>query len=140
MTETTIYPQGTVLRLSDIGSQIRSRAVVFEVEDYVSAEDAEDGVPFYWGSTAGGINNVTVPADSALELIRTAKQQADRALPTVEELCQHLGSALLSDSDTYRISETMPDGSRDVEVYGRTEDDLPFGFRVRVTGVWRTDD
>jgi hypothetical protein len=146
---TQAFPPGTQVRvtrevqdLSRIGiSQSHATRAVgfeFEVEDFVSAEDAEDGVAFYWGNADGGFNNVTVPAD-AVELVRTVEQQNARMLPSREELISFLGSTLLSDCGFFSINETNRDGEAAMEVFGETAEGLTFGFRLHVSPTWGTD-
>jgi hypothetical protein len=108
----------------------------FTVEEYISAEEAEDGTAFYWGSAQGGCNNVAAWA-SDIELVKTADEMAARRIPTVPEVVELISSALIGAEG---VHETDRDGVSGVEVYARAENGLTYGFRVHVTDLWRTDD
>lgn len=142
-------PQGTLVRTTRylVGKNAldgtdRPAGFEFEIEEFVTAGDPakdEIAVDFYYGNVRGGMNNVVVPAD-AVEVVRTAEQQQARKLPTRTEIRELLGLWMLADADHLKITETNPDGPVTLEVYGRTDEDLPFGARIRVEEVWRTDD
>jgi hypothetical protein len=112
----------------------------FEVEDFVSAEQSEDGRAFYWGNANGGGNNVCVLA-ADVEQVKTAEEMAMRALPEAKELLDFISSALLTDRDGIRIDEVERSGGV-IEAFGKTEEGLTFGFSFPVTevSIWRTDD
>lgn len=142
----TPLPRGTLVRTTrdllgpDAFDHVnRSKGFEFEVEDFVSAKEANRDVAFYWGNQGGGMNNVAVQAD-AVEVVRTAEEQAARRPPDMPALRRMLGSALLDDGDGFKITETNYDGDDAMELYGRTSKDLPFGVRVRIVDVWVTDD
>jgi hypothetical protein len=129
-------PEGTHARVVRFVEGFEARVgTEFEVEDYVTAEQAEDGVAFYWGSRHGGINNVTAAA-SSIEVVRTAEQMRARRVPTCEEVAR--GLSLLGDHDTFDCDETEPDGSL-VTCYGATPDGLRVAVEVRVVGVTWVD-
>ena len=146
--------EGALVRLSRdltdeergwFGSTCAYRGQEFVIEEYLPAAGNPDPQPddipvdFYYGSANGGMNNVTAPAD-ALEVIRTAAQMAARRPPTRPVIRDAVQSALTGlSADTFECNETDRDGSVCIEVYGRTTDGLPFGFRVRVEQVWKTD-
>lgn len=142
-------PQGTLVRTTRylvgpnaLDAVDRPVGFEFEIEEFVTAGDPasdEIGVDFYYGNARGGINNVVVPAD-AVEVVRTAEQQRARKLPTRTQIRELLGLWMLADADHLKITETSPDGPVSLEVFGRTDEDLPFGARVVVEQVWRTDD
>lgn len=118
------------------GTVVRSASGEWEVEDYVTAEEAEDGVAFYYGSNDGGYNNVDCPAAEVLEVIRTAEEQRNRKVPTPEEIARHLD--VLRDHDLFDCDETEPDGTA-VQCYGVTPDGLRVAVRLRVEAVDRVD-
>lgn len=116
----------------------------FEVEDYVSAEESEDGRAFYWGSADGGGNNVAVLAEFA-EQVMSAEQASQRTIPTRPKLAKEIGAALVRDGGDrsgfaiFECDGVTGDGVT-TELFGKTDEGLSFGFRVRVEQVWRTDD
>lgn len=115
----------------------------FIVEDYVSAEDSEDGIPFYWGSShkTGNMNDVTVAATD-VELVKSGADMAARTLPSAQQIAQHLGSEALGfGSGEFSFSEadySAADGS--LELYGRTADGLPMSVTVKVIRIVQVDD
>jgi len=113
---------------------------LIEIEDYVSAEEADDGIPFYWASThgTGNMNDVSVNAD-CVELVKTAAQMNARRIPTVTEIHDFLGSALLSNGEGFSVTETDRDGENGVEIAGRTEDGLRFAATIRITSLYEAD-
>jgi hypothetical protein len=120
------------------------RGFEFVVEDYVepaSPRDREEGdidAPHYYGSSAGGFNNVLVPAD-AVDLICSAAEMNARRAPTRAQVRNAIGISLLGDFDGFSTTETANDTEHSLEVYGSTDDGLPFGFRVSIQSVWETD-
>lgn len=137
-TATAPYPEGTLLRVTGYVEGFDARVgTQFEVEDYVSAEDAEDGVAFYWGSTNGNLNNVTAAA-SAVELVKTAEQMRDRSVPTPTAMAHALGLSLLGDHGLLEADETEVDDDC-VLIYGETPDGLRAEVRVKVVSVYRVD-
>jgi hypothetical protein len=146
---TEALPRGTLVRVTRdltgadmLDTMAHSAGFQFEVEEFVTAGDPAKGeiaVDFYYGNAHGGMNNVVVPAD-AVEAVRTAAEQRARTLPTRPAIREFLGRVMLDDCNRFKITETSPDGSVCLEAYGRTSEDLPFGVRVRIEEVWRTDD
>lgn len=127
--------------------QPRPEGFEFEVEEYCPAlEPGDEGYgdegyiqgPFYYGNAQGGMNNVEVPAD-LVEVVMSAGQMAARKLPTAEQIRQFLAWRLCDDGDDFEIHQTDRSGD-EVECYGRTREGLGFGFTVKPTGLWRTDD
>ena len=142
-------PEGTQIRLSrELTEDEKKWAAAprydreFTVDEFLTAGDpAHDEVPvdFYVGNADGGSGNVCVPAD-AVEVVRTAAQMAARRPPTRPQLRDAVQSQLTGlSTDTFECDETDRDGDFAIEVYGRTTEGLPFGFRVRVEQVWETD-
>lgn len=119
----------------------RQRAgLLFRIEDYVTAEQSEDGVAFYWGSSNTGINDVCVPAD-AVEQVMTPQQARARRPPGLPSLLRYLGSALLDDGDDFKIHETnqREEHDRSVTAYGTTDDGIRFAVVVAVESVMEVD-
>lgn len=110
----------------------------FLIDDYVPAEESEDGRAFYWGSALGGSGNVAFYADVvALEMTRA--QVEDRRPPTPAEIIRAL--RLLDDYDTFETDESdtggMPEGA--AEVVGTTSAGLRFAFTVTISDVREVD-
>ena len=143
MSTTHPIEEGALARLLTDFHDLR-KGTEFEVVEYLeplpeSEREPEDiDAPYYYGSNNGGYNNVFVPAD-AVELVKTAAQMSARTAPSMAEIRDQISGELLGDFDTFETDETDRDGANGVEVYGRTHEGLPFGFRVRVTDVWLTD-
>lgn len=112
---------------------------LIEIEDFVSAEEAEDGIAFYWASShgTGNMNDICVAAEH-LEVVKTAEQMSARRIPTMEELRDFLGSALLGNGDTFDITETDRDGAG-VEIAGKTRDGLRFAATIQITTIYEAD-
>lgn len=127
-------------RPPSFGKRVYPVGFEFEVEDYVSADDAGDGVPFYWGNAHGGGNNVCVLA-SAVEQAKSAEQMNARELPKASDLLDFVSSALLGSHRGLDVDEVSRSGQV-VEGFGRTEDGLTFGFAFPIpeVSIWRTDD
>lgn len=113
---------------------------LIEIEDFVSAEEAEDGIAFYWASShgTGNMNDVCVSAEH-VEVVKTANQMNARRIPTMEELRDFLGSALLDSGDTFEITETDRDGLGGVEIAGKTHDGLRFAATIQITSIYEAD-
>lgn len=142
---TTPIEPGALAKITrEVPAAGRRRALhpgeLIEIEDYVSAEDAEDGVPFYWASThgTGNMNDVTVNADN-VELVKTAEQMNARRIPTVTQLRNFLGSELLADGEGFQVTETDHDGENGVEIAGRTDDGLRFAATIQITTIYEAD-
>lgn len=134
----TPYPEGTLVRVLPHDPLDWDKARVeseFIVEDYVSAEEADDGIAFYWGSNNGGMNNVTCPA-SAVQLVKTAAEMAARRPPTPEAVARHLNA--MGDHEVFDVDETEPDGNS-VLLVGTTPDGLRIVVRLVVAEVYEVD-
>lgn len=111
----------------------------FEIEDYATAEEADEPYGYYYGSIHGGYNNVDVREDH-VELVRSAEDMQSRTIPTPAEIAEHLASESLGGfGDSIDLTESdysAKDGT--FEVYG-TKDGLRFGAIVKVLQVERTD-
>ncbi len=107
----------------------------FEVEDYVAAESAEDGVAFYWVSAWGGFCNVAAPADCVVQVKSAAEMRARRP-PSLEDVARELD--LLGDHGTFESDETEVEGAI-VMVYGVTPDGLRLRVKVQVVDVEMVD-
>jgi hypothetical protein len=127
-------------RPSYFGTRLYPVGFEFEVEDYVSAEESEDGKAFYWGNAEGGGNNICVAA-ADVEQAKSAEEMAARVLPGAKELLDFAVSALLTGRDEIEVTETSRSGGV-IEGYGKTEDGLTFGFTMLIPqiSIWRTDD
>lgn len=138
-TETAVLPTGALGRVTEDHTLDQRRIFkgsTFEVEDYVSSEEAEDGIPFYWCSNNGGLNNLCVLADK-VELVKTAEQMYARRIPTAEEIIAELDC--LDDYEDFRIDAAeSPDGNSR-EISGRTKDGLFFACTITVSNVYQGD-
>lgn len=115
------------------------KGVEFEVEDYVTAEEAEsdDWYGYYNGSNNGGFNNVEVREDH-VELVRSREDMRARTLPTVSDIAEHIGSeAMGGDFDIHETDWGGGDGI--IYLYGKTPEGLNFAATVKVLDVERTD-
>jgi len=112
----------------------------FEVTDYVSAEESEDGVAFYWGNTGGGFGNIAVPAN-LVEQAMSAEEMANRTPPSLATLTGLLHELCGQDGVGYTIDEVDGHGQPDgvAQVYGETDHGLRFGFTVTISNVHVTD-
>lgn len=112
---------------------------LIEIEEYIDANEAEDGVAFYWASShgTGNMNDITVDARH-VELSKTSEQMNARRIPTMEELRGFLGSELLGDSATFEVTETDRGGSG-VEIAGKTRDGLRFAATIQITSIYESD-
>jgi hypothetical protein len=134
----TPLPSGTKVRAVRDSIEV-SAGMEFEIEEYISGAEAEDGRAFYWGSRNGGINNVVALADD-IEVVMSSEAMRNRALPSASVIASEIGSALCGlDGDGFTIdgTEVEPDGS--VNLYGETQDGLRFGCTVAVLRVMQTD-
>lgn len=132
----TGHPEGTLLRVTGFTEGFDARVgEQFEVEDYVSAEDAEDGVAFYYGSNHGGFNNV-VAAAGPVELVMTAEAMRARKVPTCAEVAR--GLSLTGYHEVFDADESEPDGDV-VNVYGATPDGLRVAVTLHVVRVEQVD-
>lgn len=136
-----VIEEGALARLNKAVS-IKGRnwrqGTEFLVQDYVPADEAEDGQAFYWGNQGeGNFNNVWFLA-ADVEQVKTAKQMNDRTTPTPAQIAQALASALGGTTDIGFIHEADY-SSRDglVEFSATTDDGLEYWFSVRVAAVGR---
>lgn len=133
------HPAGTAVRLTESTTDLSSERELrkgdeFEVEDFVGAQETEDGKAFYWLQRSDG-SSVCV-RDGVLEAIRTAKEQRARVLPDAKELLTLVSNTVIHGDGVY---ETTLDGTS-IAVYGRADNGLTYGFRLALTGIWKTDD
>lgn len=148
MTDTSPTPldRGTLVKLTrDVpadfsGDRVYTKGQTFTIEDYVSVEESEDGIPFYWGNTrADNINDICAPAD-AVELVKSKAQMDARIIPTRAQMMDMLGSAVMSDGNGFTVNESYKDSSSGViECAGETDDGLTFAFNITVTTPHETD-
>lgn len=123
----------------------RHKGMQFIVEDYVPAEEAEDGVAFYYGSAEGGINNIAVPAD-AVEQTMTPAEVRNRKLPSLRALGAYL--CHLDQGDGFEFDEGDYSGIKDdpqnpeqaqLELYGTTDEGLRFAMAVQIVALYEAD-
>ena len=111
----------------------------FEIESYISAEDSEDGEAFYWVvSLEDGISTYALRATDIEQVMDKAAARA-RKIPSPVEVMREISSSLLGSFDTFSVEEITRDSAGAAEVYGRTFDGLPFGYRIQIQGTWKTD-
>lgn len=114
----------------------------FVVEDYVSASDSEDGIPFYWGSThkSGNINDVVVEAQH-VELVKTQASMSERTLPSAKAVAQYLAvEALGFGGEDFSFNDAdYSAGDGTFELQGTTTDGLAMGVTVKVIRIVQTD-
>lgn len=112
---------------------------LIEIEEYIDANEAEDGVAFYWASShgTGNMNDICVAAEH-VAVVKTAEQMNARRIPTMEELRDFLGSELLGDCATFEVTETDRDGNG-VEIAGKTRDGLRFAATIQITSIYEAD-
>lgn len=135
------HSQGTLVRLirdSDFAGAHQRQGLEIEVEEFVTAEEAEDGTAFYWGSARGGMNNVVFRHED-VEVVRTASQQANREAPSREALLRAVGSMIITgDSDGIRVTETGYDAEKGaIEVVAITDEGLEFTFHLFADSIAR---
>ena len=106
----------------------------FEVEDFVSAEQSEDGRAFYWGSAGGGGNNICVLA-ADVEQVKSTEEMDARALPEAKQLLDFICSAMLGDGEGMTI-EGMHMEDREIAGFGTTDDGLDFEFSIPLTEIY----
>jgi len=113
----------------------------FIIEDYVDENDSEDGIPFYWGSRPGNMNDVVVRAD-AVEIVKTRAEMESRSIPTAAQIAEHIGGEALGFGNAeFRLGEadySAMDGT--LELFGRTSDGLAFSADIKVIRVTQVDE
>ena len=115
------------------------RGDTFIIEDYVSAEESEDGIPFYYGSSNDGINNVCVLARD-VEQVLSVEEVRSRKIPSVKEILDVVASNMLGSSNGIDIDESYKDPDAGVvEFYGQTDEGLSFAFTLSVGSIQRSD-
>lgn len=126
---------GAMVRVK--GEHLHSGRLV-TIEDYVSAEDSEDGKPFYWASSQQGVNDVVLNVDDFDEAYSSAEVRARRP-PTLARLAKALSSEVHGDwSDLVEIDETNVDEAT-IVCFGSTQDGLRLMIRLRVSSVQVVD-
>ena len=119
---------GTLVRVLKTGQAVT-------VEDFVSAEESEDGIPFYWASSDHGMNDVIL-FDGDFEVKLTAAQARARRPPSPEQVVRAL--SFIGDHGTFDCDETEPDGAS-LLCFGRTPDGLRIAVELTVTNVYEVD-
>lgn len=77
--------------------------------------------------------------ESQLERTRTRAEMDARKLPTYEQIIQAFPISWGYHSGFDVTESDASPSSNEIEFYGRTEEGLPFGFRVEVVDIWHTD-
>lgn len=137
-----IGAMGRILRQTDnLDSRGRTyrRGETFVIEDYVSAEESEDGFAFYYGSHNEGFNNVCVRAKD-VEQVMSAEEVHNRRPPSTKEILDAVASQMLGSWGNLDIDESNKDTEAGVvEFYGSTTDGLRFSFTLAVRDIFRSD-
>lgn len=109
----------------------------FTVEDYIPAEESEDGKAFYYGSTGDNINNVVVAAEDVIE-VRSLEEMRARTIPTPAEVLTEIGSNLMGFCDGFSITGSDTDIENNSVYYEATADNgLDFSFTITLTELER---
>lgn len=145
-TEFTPIQEGSLVRLTrDVPLEFNatrafSKGTTFIIEEYVLANESDDGKPFYWGnSRPGNMNDICAPAD-AVELVKSKAQMDARTIPTRAQLVGLLSSAVMTSGNGFNINETDQDKATGViECAGETDDGLTFAFVITLTNPHETD-
>lgn len=110
----------------------------FEVEDYATAEQADEPYGYYYGNTNGGYN-IDVREDH-VEFVKSRAEMDCRTVPTPAQIAEHLANESLggfgAPFDLDESDWSAKDGT--FEIYG-TKDGLRFAAEVKVLRVVRTD-
>jgi len=110
----------------------------FEVEEYVTAEEAEDTHGYYMGSNHGGSYNVEVREDH-VELVRSREEMRSRKLPTPAEVAAIISSEVIGFNDLNIDEADYSEGNGSIELYGSTREGLRFAVNVKVLSVEHAD-
>lgn len=146
MTTTTPLTEGTLARITEthVGLDNRNnyKDTTFVVDEFISAEEAEDGVAFYWGSSEYGYGNVAVEATKVAQVMSADEARA-RKVPSLAEVTRFLAGAAVSygDGDTFRVDGAEYfDRERGVfSVEGKADNGLRFVAQVQVQFVEEQD-
>jgi hypothetical protein len=109
------------------------------IEDYVSAEEADDDVAFYWGSANGGMYNIWIRADR-VELAKSAAEMRARTIPDTKAIIDALSYEVMGRFDGFEINETELESPNSLLIYGSTEDGLHFGFTLTISGLQQVEE
>lgn len=136
MTERAFVPasQGDLVRVIKNGHPYLDELV--EIEDFVSAEESDDGEAFYWASGGGGVNNIHDLTDGDFVPAYTAAEARARKPPTVSDVANSLH--LTGDHDVFNCNETEVIDNI-VTCYGETPDGLCIVVKLKVTDVQQVD-
>ena len=100
--------EGALARITETHDGLDNRTyykdMTFTVDEFITAEEAEDGVAFYWGSSGYGFGDVAVEA-SKVEQVMSADEAKAREVPSLAEVTEFLAGAAVSygESDTFRV-------------------------------------
>lgn len=119
---------------ADIGEELT-------VFSYALGTDGDDpnGLPYYLLDNETTIGGYAWAYPEHVEVLKTAAQLASRRAPAMKEVRSSVASALMSMYDPIEVDETDFEGDDAVSVYGRTNDGLRVGFRVRIDQIEETD-
>ena len=105
----------------------------FEVEDYATAEQSEDGKAFYYGSTGDNYNDVCVYEED-VEEARSLEEMRARTIPAPSEILNSLSSSFWGSNDGFDINlSTTNTTDNSIEFEGTTKEGLHFGFTFKLT-------
>lgn len=157
------FPMGTVVRLkSDPGEDWDARVgTTYIVTDIVpAAKDLDPPAECYELEPAPGqgywSSGEYAPVTADFEIVRTAVEQRELMdMPTNDEVITSVLDAISRMDDEFEFVEghklTTPATAEDfestaggfthgVEIYAHRRDGASFGFTLRLTGLWRTDE
>jgi hypothetical protein len=144
-----ILPEGTLVRV--IGKSVSGDADIDAgsadvgnertVYDYAKGEDGDDpnGRPYYLLDTDTTIGGESWAYPEHVEVIKTAAEIASRRPPSLKDIRDGVSGVLIGMYDPIEVDETDHSEDGVVYAYGRTNDGLRVGFRVRVDRIEETD-
>lgn len=128
------------------GGRLWRKGDTFEVEEVITDVDPEADpddeitVPFVYGSTDGGYNNVCLPL-SVLEVAQTAQQMRNRALPDAKKILAYIASEAhggMGDSG-FEFDESEPHSEGGHLLVGTTDEGLRFAVVIDVKSIYHAD-
>lgn len=130
---------GTIARATRWTDGGLSKGERFTIDDFVSAEESEDGVAFYNGSARGGFGNVWIEADS-VDVEMTADEARARKVPSLKEVRRFVAGLCGETGETFDIDESDYSGTGNrVSLYGETDDGLRFAITLAVESIEEAD-
>lgn len=111
---------------------------IYAGEKYI-VEFAYDDVPEF-GEPFYSLKNAEA-LESQLKLSRTWREMLARKLPTPLDIIKAVPISGWGWNSGLGIDESDIRGETDtVELYGKTDEGLPFGLRMQVVAIWQTDE